>query len=107
MPRLKLCNNLPIQYIRLETNRGLPVARNVGIRGSAGKYVAFLDDDDLWLPYKLTLQVPVLEAHPEIGVVYGQVIVKFGSNVSVRPEARNAPSVRVSRPAEEKFSGVL
>ncbi len=81
-----------IKYIRLETNRGLPSARNVGIKASAGKYVAFIDDDDLWLPYKLALQVPVLEAHPDVGVLYGQVIVRFGDAVYVWPKARTAQS---------------
>jgi hypothetical protein len=34
--------------------------------------VAFLDDDDLYLPHKLSVQVPVLENQPRVGVVYGQ-----------------------------------
>jgi hypothetical protein len=60
-----------IHYVRLETNRGASAALNVGIKKSQGKYVAILADDDLWLPHRLRVQVPILEEHPEI-VVYGQ-----------------------------------
>src|SRR5262249_34191650 len=59
------------KYIRHRVNRGLAAARNTGIAATAGAYVAFLDDDDLWLPAKLRSQVPVLESHPDVGAVYG------------------------------------
>ena len=51
----------PAKFIRHETNQGASAARNSGIKASQGKYVAFLDDDDLFLPHKLKTQVPVLE----------------------------------------------
>jgi glycosyltransferase involved in cell wall biosynthesis len=63
-----------VHYLRLETNRGSSCARNTGIRASRGKYIAFLDDDDVWLPHRLHVQVPFLETHPDIGVVYGHGI---------------------------------
>ena len=60
-----------VQYLRLPENRGANVARNVGIRESDGKYVAFQDSDDVWRPRKLELQVTELERAPEdVGVVY-------------------------------------
>lgn len=45
----------------LATNRGAAVARNVAIKAAKGRFIAFLDSDDLWLPNKLAVQVPVLE----------------------------------------------
>jgi len=49
---------------------GLPsVARNVAINKANGKYIAFLDSDDLWLPNKLKIQVDVLEKNPRVGLV--------------------------------------
>ncbi len=54
-----------IRYIQHEQERGAPAARNTGIRNAHGEYVAFLDDDDEWLPEKLELQVDALEKHPE------------------------------------------
>ena len=67
-----------VQYLRLPENRGASGARNAGIKRSKGKYVALLDDDDEFLTHKLMVQVPILEAHPEIGVLYGQSVVTGG-----------------------------
>lgn len=61
-----------LRYVRLDANRGVSAARNAGIRASTGTYIGLLDDDDLWLPQKLRRQVPVLERHREVGVVYGR-----------------------------------
>ena len=52
-------------------NRGMSASRNLGIRYSQGKHIAFLDSDDVWLPHKLEQQVAILHAHPEAGMVYG------------------------------------
>jgi glycosyltransferase involved in cell wall biosynthesis len=52
-------------------NRGVSVSRNLGSRHAKGKYVAFLDSDDVWLPNKLQRQVTILGACPEAGMVYG------------------------------------
>lgn len=57
-----------IKLISLETNNGLPNARNKGISMATGKYVTFLDSDDLWLPNKLTLQYFFHQKNPEIKI---------------------------------------
>ena len=69
-----------VHYVRLSKNSGASGARNAGIKCAKGKYVALLDDDDEFLTHKLMVQVPILEAHPEIGVLYGQSVVT-GSDV--------------------------
>lgn len=53
-----------------QDNQGLPRARNTGIREAQGKYIAFLDADDLWAPTKLEKQVQCLQANSTVGVVY-------------------------------------
>jgi glycosyltransferase involved in cell wall biosynthesis len=56
-------------------NGGQTKARNIGIRESSGKYLAFLDADDLWVTNKLSKQFKYLEAHPAvIGVLSGYAI---------------------------------
>jgi glycosyltransferase involved in cell wall biosynthesis len=52
-------------------NRGKGASRNLGIRHAKGKYIAFLDADDIWLPLKLEQQVAILEKQPEAGMLYG------------------------------------
>lgn len=58
------CRSLSnIVYVRINKNesKGGNYARNLGIKMSNGKYVAFLDDDDYWLPKKIELQVSLIE----------------------------------------------
>ncbi|MUL38742.1 glycosyltransferase [Gloeocapsopsis dulcis] len=52
-------------------NHGMSATRNLGIRNAKGKYIAFLDADDVWLPHKLEQQVAILESQPEAAMVYG------------------------------------
>lgn len=50
---------------------GVSAARNYGMKMARGKYLSFLDADDVWFPGKLAAQIRYLEAHPEIGCVFG------------------------------------
>ena len=64
-------------YIPKEESKGGNHARNVGILRAKGEYIAFLDDDDEWLPEKTEKQVRYLQEHPECGVVACFNIVEF------------------------------
>ncbi len=59
-----------VRYIQHEKNMGACAARNTGIENAKGKYVAFLDDDDEWLPEKTELQKKVFDDNPEVALVY-------------------------------------
>lgn len=54
-----------------QQNAGQAAARNRGATEARGKFLAFLDDDDLWPPDKLEWQVRYLEENPDVGVVAG------------------------------------
>ncbi len=62
----------PDPRVRLHrfANRGAPVSRNRGIREAAGRYLSFIDADDLWSPDKLEKQLAALEREPQAGVAY-------------------------------------
>lgn len=63
-------NDNRVTFVELNQNTGLPaVVRNTGIELAKGKYIAFCDDDDLWLPNKIDIQVSILEKDPTIGLV--------------------------------------
>jgi teichuronic acid biosynthesis glycosyltransferase TuaG len=54
-----------IKLTRLETNSGAGIARDTGLKGAKGRYIAFLDADDLWLPEKLQKQLDFMKSSRE------------------------------------------
>lgn len=67
----EVISRFPARYF-YQKNRGLPAARNTGIRLSLGEYIAFLDSDDLLLEHALERGIEALERYPEAGFSYGQ-----------------------------------
>jgi len=69
-PELLKSYGSQLKVIRQE-NRGLPAARNVGLRAATGDLIAFLDSDDTLPVDSIALRAEYLEAHPEFSAVYG------------------------------------
>jgi len=75
-----------VRYVH-QANSGVCKARNTGIAVAQGTYIAFLDQDDLWLPDKLATQVAYLDSHPEVGAVYCQCqVMEVMGNAELRSD---------------------
>lgn len=71
---LQYANEDRVSYLKHEQNKNGAAARNTGIRASKGNYIAFLDDDDRWLPEKLQRELDYLESHIEYDAVYTYIL---------------------------------
>lgn len=60
--KLRSFIDVPIKFLS-QPNSGAPAARNAAIEVASGKYLAFLDADDIWLPDKLKIQYALMEKH--------------------------------------------
>jgi glycosyltransferase involved in cell wall biosynthesis len=77
-----------IKLIALHENGGPAYARNVAIKASKGRYVAFLDADDLWHPEKLRKQVDFMAAHEyEFSFTSYSVMDVYGDSLNLTRKA--------------------
>lgn len=77
--------DFPVTYIRQGRNRGISAARNAGLRQASGRYVAYLDDDDLYLPHHLATLAEAFERDPDCvaytDAEYVQEVVRDGKRI--------------------------
>jgi N-acetylglucosaminyldiphosphoundecaprenol N-acetyl-beta-D-mannosaminyltransferase len=62
-----------LYYLSPQSN-GLGQARYSAIRKARGEWLAFLDQDDIWLPHKLQRQIALADNCPDLGIVYGRTL---------------------------------
>ena len=96
-PRLRL--------VRHQTNRGAAAARNTGVAAATGRWIAFQDSDDIWLPEHLHRQVQAMKDLPEDYVALFCTKINYGQDLSGRYGQRRSSCV--PRPEERIESGDL
>lgn len=79
-----------------QSNQGQASAKNRGVREARGEYIAFLDADDMWVPRKLEMQVPLLERAERIGVVYSPFTCMDAEGKPLRTPGRRCHRGRIS-----------
>ncbi|UCH20443.1 MAG: glycosyltransferase [Deltaproteobacteria bacterium] len=93
-PRILKAYGAKIKVIA-QRSAGVSAARNRGIAASSGRFIAFLDSDDLWLPNKLTIQIDFFKTTPAALICQTEEIwVRNG--VRVNPKERH-----------RKYSGMI
>lgn len=87
----------------MKRNMGANYARNYGIKFSSGEYIAFLDDDDEWLPEKLEIQVPLMDDN--VAIVYSNFLIcdngKYHKNNLIEVTNKN----KIEKILETNFIG--
>lgn len=74
----------PIKIMRNKTREYGAVSRNIGIENSKGEYICFLDDDDEYLPRKLSVLSQYLDENPRVDCVFGNTKRTEGKTKKVK-----------------------
>ncbi|MHC5063832.1 MAG: glycosyltransferase family 2 protein [Planctomycetota bacterium] len=86
------CHALGERFIHLrQATAGDAIARNRGIAAARGRWIAFLDHDDCWLPDKLSRQLAAVTSNDEVGMVFCQ-FRKFGDRDGGKSYPEQSPS---------------
>jgi glycosyltransferase involved in cell wall biosynthesis len=89
-----------LRYFKGEKARSLGQARNRALEKAAGEYVAFLDQDDIWLPEKLQKQIEILDKNQDIALVYTNYF-------KLKPNGKTYPGYRKIQPEGNIFESLL
>lgn len=89
---------LPLIYLQ-QAGQGQFAALNAGLSKASGTYVAFLDDDDWWLPEKLATQMALLKEQPSLGFVY--------CAMRIYTDGHEIGKLKPEWPGEDTYEGLL
>jgi glycosyltransferase involved in cell wall biosynthesis len=93
----------PACYIDLPVHHGVAAARNAGVAAASGAILAFLDDDDRYLPDHLARMVAVLVGQPEAALVYEDILIEVEAVDSDDAEPSVIATCRMGLPYDEQI----
>jgi glycosyltransferase involved in cell wall biosynthesis len=73
----QILQDIPLNYIRFNENKGRAVAGNIGINNSTGKYIGFLDDDDEYNPEHISVLATYIQRNDNVKVAYTDSLIVF------------------------------
>lgn len=92
------------KVIHHSSSKGGNAARNTGILHAQGDLLAFLDDDDLWLPQKLALHLKEHDKEPEAGLIFSDCLYVYNNpSIANKLYSADVPSDVISAMGEAKF----
>ena len=86
-----------LRYFRGEKTVPLYAARNLALQQASGRYIGFLDCDDMWLLQKLELQVPLFGNDNKVGLVYSNAEIVEGITAIRKMHTALQPSGKIFR----------
>lgn len=95
--------NSKIKIIHHQICKGGNSARNSGINESVGEFIAFLDDDDIWLPNKLEEHFMAHQKNPEAGLIFSDCLYIYNNKITNQKTSYNLPKNVVDAMSKAKF----
>jgi len=97
-------SNKKIIYLSNEKNSGVAISRNNALEHATGEYIAFHDQDDLWLPNKLELQIATFRKTPELGLLHAQY-ARVDDEGDLLPKYKKIPQTAFGNPDAQAVVG--
>jgi len=99
-----------VEKYRFQLHNGQCSTRNMGLDAAKGKYIQLLDDDDALIPGIISKHVKYLEEHPEIDLVYGDMMLSntfVMDNPKIKESAEFRPDIRPGTPIDYDMKKAL